>query len=201
MSYISFHSRLWPTQAKKLSSIKSFASVRTSAFSPELFKAEKLQLRSILESFWKYKRGRRTISPKTLLLKILTNHKSHQFKGTTVLNSLERQPLPLKYHPAPTDFHLINSVFHGILMCSCTAVDCLSLAEIASGGATDIWYQGQFLEQGRLFFFPEELHFLPGTSWVCRLKKRHGSSADPGQQTNVTRTYTQVPRDSSLLGN
>lgn len=71
--------------SKKLTLIKSFALVRTTAFSPELFKAEKLQLRSILQSFWNYKRGRRITLPKTLLLKILTNPKSHQFKGTIVL--------------------------------------------------------------------------------------------------------------------
>lgn len=81
--------QVWPAEGKKLLSIKSFAMVRTTGFSAELFKAEKLQLRHVLQSFGNYKRGRKHTLPKTLLLKIFTNTKSHQFKGTIVLSAEE----------------------------------------------------------------------------------------------------------------
>lgn len=65
-------------------------------------------------------------------------------------------------------------------MCSCMAVDCLSLAGIAGGGATDIWYQGQFLEQGRLFFPPEDLHYFQEqvgfAGWKCSQFCRFGTA-------------------------
>lgn len=63
--------------------------VKTTGFSAELFKAEKLQFRHVLQSSGSYKRGRKYILPKTLLLKIFTNPKSHQFKGTVVLSAEE----------------------------------------------------------------------------------------------------------------
>lgn len=53
---------------------------RTSGFSAELFKAEKLQFRHVLESFRNKKIGRKYTLPKTLLLKNFANTKSHQFK-------------------------------------------------------------------------------------------------------------------------
>lgn len=93
--------------------------------------------------------------------------------------SLRRQLLPLKYHPAPTNF--LNSFFScDILMCSCMAVDCLSLAGIAGGGATDIWYQGQFLEQGRLFFSPLRTYMTSRNKLGLQAEKA-ANSADLGQ--------------------
>lgn len=128
-------------------------------FSAELFKDEKLQLRHILQSFGNYRRGRKYTLPKTLLLKIFTNTKSHQFKGALVLSAEEGNLFHYNITQHPQIF-LLTGFFHDILMCSCMAVNCLSLAGIAGGGATDIWYQGQFLEQGRLFFPPEDLHYF-----------------------------------------
>lgn len=86
LSFVSLKSDL--LKEKKLLSIKSFAMVRT-GFSAELFKDEKLQLRHILQSFGNYRRGRKYTLPKTLLLKIFTNTKSHQFKGALVLSAEE----------------------------------------------------------------------------------------------------------------
>jgi len=64
-----YFSGVWPAQAKKKTPIliKSFASVRPADFHPELFKVEKLQLRSIFQSIQNYKRSSRNNMPKALL--------------------------------------------------------------------------------------------------------------------------------------
>lgn len=51
LSFISLKSDLLKQKKKKIPSIKSFAMGRTTGFSAELFKAEKLQFRHVLQSF------------------------------------------------------------------------------------------------------------------------------------------------------